>query len=310
MSRLITLIVVILTVTGTGTVVNAGRLVQEDPSWNKDETPNEPLFLVPDAPDDDLVVNGLREVRQQMGPIPISTTTTPMPGDEVTTKRNKRFYISSSTSEEPLSKRIRKRISKSELQNHRFMSPGSSDQTKDKTEEMFAISKELDQQILDEEGGNEDEETRIKRQNSIQLWEQYPPHALPLDSYFFKFNLTTPKYPYGKCWVSLGYELNPRCLGGEVCVDRDTGQKIECSLPSTGPGVPPPACPPCPSGGGGGAGGSTNAPATAAPTGSPSPVTPPAQPCPKGCLPGPSKRNLDKNYLSFFTYQTNSQKIM
>lgn len=311
MTRLINLIVVILTVTGTGVKVKAGRLVQEDPSWNKDEMNKEPLFLVPDAPDDDFVLNGLREVRgQQIGPLPkissttspapiestkkpldkrmISTTTTPMPSvNEVTTKRKKRLYISSSSSEEPLNKRIRKRIDKSEIENHRFMSSGSSAQDKDKAE----ISKQLDQKILEEEGGGDEEgEARRKRQNYVQEWEKYPPHELPLDSYFFKFNLTTPKYPYSKCWVSLGYKLNPRCLGGEVCVDKDTGLEVECSLPA------PAVCPPCPGGGGGTPGPPGPGPPPPGPGPTPAPGTPgpPAQACPKGCAPGKGKKTLDK----------------
>lgn len=95
--------------------------------------------------------------------------------------------------------------------------------------------------------GSNEKHVRKKRQWNLP--------AIDLPRYFFKVNLTTPKYPYGVCHVSLGYNSNPRCIQGEVCVDKDTRLKVECPAGTTcaacAPSAPPPPCPRgCPPGSG------------------------------------------------------------
>lgn len=68
---------------------------------------------------------------------------------------------------------------------------------------------------------------RAKRVDNM-VYQQNAGHLVDQRYFVRDFNLTEAFTDYGRCAVSLGYEDNPGCQSGEVCVDKDTLLPVLC----------------------------------------------------------------------------------
>ncbi|CAL8134286.1 unnamed protein product [Orchesella dallaii] len=254
---LTTVIILGITILWGEVAVGRGHEFQQDPSHpDSSSKKDSPLFIDPDAPDyptrdappPPRKPQSITERNPKPIPssyvdtaiIPWKTRKLDRPGrvsKAVTTMSTTRKTASTSTSAtpSPVSQRKIKTKRKSTL-------PPTLNTTITSTESSYNDDplNGLVEEFVYEEGDSRDNE---RRRRGLKIYDRHG--FMFSDGWFFRTTGIPPKLTYGECVTGYGFENNKYCSNGEVCVDKETLQPVDCPAtcaPCTAGGTPPDPC--------------------------------------------------------------------